>query len=117
MKLVALETMTDEAITEVLEASGKGKPPVYRKPLREVLAHVGNAQGVLPVDWKEINPTADKRQTVISGLKSALKKDSENGQHFARIVGVRAGTDDAKILLVIRAGEQDATEQDETETQ
>jgi hypothetical protein len=74
---VSLVELTDEQLQEVQDELGAGKKPVYKKPIRELLDAVGDRQGSISVAWKELNPGADKRATVIQGFKSALKKHEQ----------------------------------------
>jgi hypothetical protein len=74
---VDLTELDDAQLDTVLDELGAGKKPVYKRPIRELLDAVGDKQGSLSVAWKELNPNADKRATVIQGFKSALKKHDQ----------------------------------------
>jgi hypothetical protein len=100
---IQLTELTDSQLTEVLENSGKGKAPVYRKPIREILEYIGDAQGSLSIPYAEINPAAKDRQTVVTGMKNALRTDAKNGKEFGRVAAVRANPDESLVTVVIRA--------------
>lgn len=99
---VTLTELDDAGLQAILDASGKGKPPVYKAPLRELLANVAEGTcGTIAVPWNEINPEATERKTVVAGMKNALAADRKNGKEFARILAVRANTDDNLVTVVI----------------
>lgn len=100
---VELTELSDDELQRVQDESGKGKPPVYKAPMRDLLAFVGERQGSLPIRWNEINPNAKDRQTVITGVRNMLRTDEKNGSHFARIAGIRAETRDDYVVVLVKA--------------
>ena len=90
--------MSDEAIDTLADSMGKGKPPVYKAPIRELLAAAKDKQGSFTVAWKAINPAAEKRATVLMGMRTAIKKhDDAKGR-----MTVLAATDDSKVTVIVR---------------
>ena len=102
---MTLTELSDSDLQEALDATGKGKPPVYKAPLRDILAFVGDKCGSVAVPYKDVNADAKNRATVLADVKNVLRKDAENGSHFARIAAVRAGTDADTVVIIVRAAE------------
>jgi hypothetical protein len=96
---VTLTELDDSQLADVLDSVGKGKPAVYKKPIRELLATANGSQGSVAVPWSTVNPAAEKRATVITGLRAAIGRDKTAKDRMA----VVANTDDALITIVIRA--------------
>ena len=95
---ITLKEMSDSDIETLADSMGKGKPPVYKAPIRDLLALAGDKQGSLTIAWKEINPAAEKRSTVLMGMRTAIKKHDAAKDRMT----VLAATDDAKVTVVIR---------------
>jgi hypothetical protein len=95
---ITLKEMSDSDIETLADSMGKGKPPVYKQPIRQLLEVAGDKQGSLTIPWKEINPNADKRQTVLMGMRTAIKKHDAAKDRMT----VLAATDDAKVTVVIK---------------
>jgi hypothetical protein len=95
---VELIEMTDEQIEDAANA-GKGKPAVYKRPIRELLAKAGEKQGNLPVSWKVIHPEATERKTVIAGMRAAIKSNPEAKERMT----VKANPKDDLVTVYIRA--------------
>lgn len=95
---ITLNELDDSQLQDVLDAAGKGKPAIYRKPIRELLAVANGSQGTVAVPWKVINPDADKRQTVVSGMTAAIKRDDNAKDRMT----IRANTDENLVTVIIR---------------
>jgi hypothetical protein len=68
---------TDEELQEIRDSLKAGKPPVYAKPIRELLAFVGDGIGETSADWKELHPDGKDRGQVVTGFRNHLKKHPE----------------------------------------
>ena len=94
---VTLTELSDAELQTLLDNSGKGKPPVYKAPIREILASVGDKQGTFSVPYTELNPEATERKTVIAGIKTAAKK-IEGGDRLV----FRANPDDSLVTVIVK---------------
>jgi hypothetical protein len=89
--------LDDTQLNEELDNIGAGKKPVYKRPIRELLDAVGDKQGSIAVPWKELNPNAKTRATVLQGFKAALKNHPEGKR-----IKISANPEDAKVTLYVR---------------
>ena len=96
---VSLNELSDADLQAVLDDSGKGKAPVYKRPIRELLELSDGKQGTVAVPYAAINPAAKDRTTVILGMRAAIKKIDEAKDRLI----VRANPDDSLVTVYFRA--------------
>jgi hypothetical protein len=96
----ALEELTDEAIDLLAaQASARGMAAVYPPFIAKALSEAGNRSVSGSVSYKEVNASADDRDTVVIGLRAAIKR---NKVAAGRMFVLRTPDNEDKLTIAIR---------------
>jgi hypothetical protein len=82
-----------------MESVGKGKPAVYKRPIRAAMERANGAQCAMPIAWAEVNPEATKRGTVITGMRAAIGRN----KNVKNLMSVLPNENPDLITVIVRS--------------